>query len=841
MDRILRFNMNKAYSLLIAVCTTFSLPLAAEELLTVDDNLLENQVLDYPFQPLSWYPLEDLTQAEVEALPEFCSGKYRPVAIIPRTEQSILIEANESTANKDGDAIFIGDVEFSQLDRKITSDHAVWSQTQRNANFTGNVSMMTADLVMSGERAQINDNAQAEYKTANIENSEYAIPSTHMRGTAASINSQGESLIQLTDSTYTFCEPGRNDWDIKASEIKLDRESGIGSAWHARLRIKEVPIMYLPYYRFPIDERRMTGFLDPTFSINGEIQASEMSLPFYINLHPQADATITPKEVLHHGLLWQAQLRHLTSTFGYGEFNYGLLENDRSYLQDQTELDAASGEQVAVPQDKQDRWLVNYQQRGDITSHWHHRWLYNRVSDNDYLNDMSPSLAINRETHMPTRGEIYFDQAAWHFDLLGESYQTVDETIALSSRPYQRIPQVNLRYSPESFSGLKGGITSQATKFSRDNDKLTGTSAINGTRLVFDTSLSYKFEWPFAYITPKAEYKVRQYELEDVEQSLIDDGYDEDPRLAIPKYSLDAGLFFERELEAFASNYVQTLEPRIMHLQVPYYDQSEIPNFDSSVLTFNASQLFRDYRFNGNDRIGDANQTTLGLTTRFLSDIDGSETFNASIGRIYYHEDRRVQLSGSSISEADSRKKSSTIVESTWNPYDEWRLYSMIEYGELPEVSGEESEQDILQKQFSIEYNDSLNHMANISLRENKSESVRQLDIGIFWALNDAWALIGSRKKDLWNYETDEIKPVDPVIEALAGFEYQSCCWRAQFLYQEQSKRITDTDANTDKQYGWLLRIELKGLASFGANPDDIMNQSIRGYSTRRYFDFESE
>jgi LPS-assembly protein len=134
-----------------------------------------------------------------------------------------------------------------------------------------------------------------------------------------------------------------------------------------------------------------------------------------------------------------------------------------------------------------------------------------------------------------------------------------------------------------------------------------------------------------------------------------------------------------------------------------------------------------------------------------------------------------------------------------------------------------------------------MNHMANIGLRENKASSIRQLDIGVFWALNDSWALIGSRKKDLWNYESDEIKPVDPVIEALAGFEYQSCCWRAQLLYQEQSKRITDADANTDKQYGWLLRIELKGLANFGANPDDIMNQSIRGYSTRRYFDFESE
>ena len=827
--------MNKAYSLLIAVFSTFSAHSFAAEQSTSAENF------NYSFQPLSWYPLEELTATEAKALPEFCSGKYRPVALTVRTEESILIEANESTANKNGDAIFSGDVEFSQLDRKITSDKATWSQNNRNADFTGNVTIITSDLVMSGERAVIVDNEQAGNKSAKIENSEYSIPSTHMRGTAASIDSQGESLIQLTDSTYTFCEPGRNDWDIKASEINLDRESGIGSAWHTQLRIKEVPIMYLPYYRFPIDDRRMTGFLDPTFSINGEVQASEMSIPFYLNLHPQVDATITPKEILDHGLLWQGQVRHLSSIFGYGELNYGELKNDRSYLQDQTEIDSVTGDTVAIDTPKQDRWLINYQQRGDINANWHHRWVYNEISDNDYLNDTKSGLGINRETHMPTRGEIYFDKNDWHFDLLGESYQTVDDTIALSARPYKRLPQLNLNYSPESFSGLSGSMTSQATKFKRDNDKLTGTSAINGTRLVLDSSLSYTLEWPFAYITPKAEYKVRQYQLDDVEQSLIDDGYDENPNVAIPKYSLDAGLFFEREFEAFNNGYIQTLEPRIMHLQVPYHDQSEIPNFDSSVLTFNSSQLFRDYRFNGNDRIGDANQTTLGLTTRFLQDSDGTETLNASIGRIYYHEDRRVQLSGTSVSEADSRKTSSTLIESTWNPYDEWRLYSMVEWGKAPKVSGEKFEDEILQKQFSIEYNDNLNHMANIGLRENKASSIRQLDIGVFWAINDSWALIGSRKKDLWNYEADEIKPVDPVIEALAGFEYQSCCWRAQILYQEQSKRITDDETNTDKQYGWLLRIELKGLANFGSNPDDIMNQSIRGYSTRRYFDFESE
>ena len=312
----------------------------------------------------------------------------------------------------------------------------------------------------------------------------------------------------------------------------------------------------------------MTGFLDPTFSINGEVQASEMSIPFYINLHPQADATITPKEILDHGLLWQFQLRQLTSLFGEGEFNYGILKGDRSYLQDQTEADGIT----PLDTDREDRWLVNFQQRGEINQYWRHRWVYNRLSDNDYLNDMSPSLAINRETHMPTRGEIYFDKNAWHFDITGESYQTVDDTITQASRPYQRVPQLNLTYKPESFSGLSGSFITQATRFQRDNEELTGINAINGNRFVFDTAVSYTFEWPFAFITPKAEYKVRQYQLDDIEQGLVDDGLDENPIISVPKFSLDAGLFFERD--AFNNQFLQTLEPRILHLKVPYVDQS---------------------------------------------------------------------------------------------------------------------------------------------------------------------------------------------------------------------------------------------------------------------------
>ena len=821
MDRILRFNMNKAYYLLIAVFSTFAAHTAMAE-----DAVSSRASFEYSFKPLSWYPLEDLTADEKANLPSFCTGKYRPVSLVPREDESILIEANESNVDKNGDALLIGDVEFSQLNRKIFSDQAVWSQKERSAEFNGNVTIINSEMVMTGDYAHISESNQ----TAELENSEYSIPKSHIRGSAASIDSYEQSLVSLKDATYTFCEPNQNDWDIKASEINLDRENGVGSAWHARLRIKEFPVMYFPYYRFPIDDRRMTGFLDPTISINGEIQAEEISTPFYINLHPQADATITPTQLLDRGLLWETQFRHLTSIFGYGELNYGILKEDDLYLQDED-----------TDYDKEDRWSMNYQQFGKITDNWNHRWQYNRVSDNDYFNDMSPSATINRDTHLPTRGEIYFDKSAWHFDLTGESYQTIDDTIDLSDRPYQRIPQLNLTYNPETITGFGTEFVAQLTKFERDNTDLTEIDAVNGSRLVLDSSISYTFEWPFAYVTPKAEYRIRQYSFTDIDQTLLDDDFEENPSYAVPKYSVDAAMFFERPVSLFNNAFTQTLEPRIMHLQVPYVDQGDIPDFDSSELTFNYSQLFRDYRFNGNDRIGDTNQTTLGLTTRFLRDSNGNEQFNASIGQIFYHQDRKVQLDDDSSDEANLTKSSSIIVESNWSPYEEWDLYSMIEWGEDTDDSSDDSGDEILQKQFTIEYNDGMNHMVNLGLRESKDSEVRQLDVGAFWALNDSWALIGSRSMDLWNYADDELEPVDIVTEALVGFEYQSCCWNTRLLYQEQTKRITSTDASTDKTYGILLQFELKGLGTIGGDTEKTMSESIRGYSTRRYFDFESE
>lgn len=771
--------------------------------------------------PLSWYPRSYLNNDELEILPSYCAGKYRTVQTLATPDdnlsaeqqaerqalqQKIIAEADASDADSEGNVTLTGDVQLDYQGMRITSDQASWLQ-DGGGSFSGNVQMNTQGMVVQGQHAQINSQTDVDGTVQNhaeIEQAQYSIPTLHYRGSAKKIKMRGEDKILMQDATFTACEPGRNDWDIRASELSLNREEGRGEAWHTRFRIGTVPVLYFPYYSFPIDDRRQTGFLDPTFSFLGGGELRDAQVPFYINLHPQADATITPHFIRDRGMLWETQFRHLTKTFGSGELNYGLLAEDET-----------SGKK---------RESINYTQSGRINADWRHSLEYNKLSDVDYINDLNTSLAINRSTHLPRRAQLLFDKSAWHFDVIGEEFQTIDETIALSSRPYRRLPQLNLSYSPSSFVGWSSQWKVQASQFSRDNEGLTGLSRSQADRLVMDGLVNYQWQWPFAYIKPQLEYKTRFYQLHDSDETNLGSDFNNQPSVTVPKYSLQAGMFFERELSLAGNSLLQTLEPKLMYLEVPYRDQQDIPLFDTSGLTFNYNQLFRDYRFNGGDRVGDSKQLTAGLTSRLLSD-QGEEILRASIGQIFYLADQRVTLGADN--QGSQQNKSSVVSELDWQIGRHLRSYGMVEYDPY--------QGEYLQEQLNLEFDDKQNHLFNLGLRTNEPQLIRQLKLGAFWAFNDSWSLIASQTRDIWNYKKTQVKPVNPVLDEVVGLEYQNCCWRVQFLYQEESKRVSLAQASTSKDYRFLLKFELKGLTSVGANSEKLLQQSIKGYSRRVY------
>ncbi len=776
------------------------------------------------FQALNWYPRSLLSEEEAAALPTFCRGMYRPYEITPLEDDRIEAEADESEMQIDGgDIILSGNVLLRQKDRVLLSDRVRWLADSGEAELTGNIRLRNAGIAVNGDRAHFNEaTGEVEVYDAN-----YSMTAKHLRGSAALLQRPDDDLLLLEDATMTFCEPEQNDWDIKASEIRLDQASGFGTAWHSRLRIQEVPVLYFPYYRFPIDDRRLTGFLDPTIAINGEGQAEDIQLPFYLNLHPQLDATITPHHVLDHGVILENQLRHKTQLFGEGELNYNYLNHD-------AELD-------------QERWLTNYQQSGRWGEHWQHDWVYNHVSDKDYFSDLNPTGSVDRTSHLPRYGRIRYRDTHLRGYLLAESFQTIDENIALRNRPYRRLPQTNIVWQPLIANDQSAWNLSQTLEFTRFNREssaiideeeqtLSGFRALNGDRALADTSLSYDMRWPFGFLIPEAEYRYRGYHLydEDVE------GIDENPEFDTYRLSLDGTLIFEREFEALSRAYQQTLEPRLFYVYSPYEEgQEDVPAFDTKDQTVTFNSLFTGDRFTGGDRLADLNQLGAGVTTRFFRD-DGLEQLRFSIGRIWYFADRQVTLQERETEEMLARETSSTLGEAEWNPNSYLSVFTFLEWDPYQDYAR--------QRRYGVRYADKANHMLSVSRTEKLTRDIDtgrenftdQLDIGVFWALTDSWALFGRQLRDLESYEEEDRQPEDQTLEALAGVEYQNCCWRAQFSYRETSRIINDRseDLTTNKRFGWLLTIQLKGLTSFGAGTDQVLSESIYGYSRRTYHDY---
>ena len=463
---------------------------------------------------------------------------------------------------------------------------------------------------------------------------------------------------------------------------------------------------------------------------------------------------------------------------------------------------------------------------------------------------MNPVAAVDRTTHLPRRGEILWDNQHWHFDITAETFQTIDRNIRLRNRPYGRLPQLNLAYAPLRVNQWQFQQRLQATRFSRKSSDiingseqtLSGFSALNGDRLLSDTSLAYPMEWPFGFLTPEIEYRQRSYTLRDADDSLLTDPdpIDLNASYGAPRYSLDAGLYFDRDLNLFGGDYLQTLEPRVFWVNSPYVEgQDQVPNFDSTLITITYNSLFTGDRFTGGDRLADLNQISAGVTTRFIRS-DGLEQFRASAGQIFYQTDRRVQLSGINLTTTDTRNTSSLLGEVEWNPDERWSVYSTVEWDPYEDYAR--------QNRYGVRYEHN-NRMLNVASNTTKQFNSNlnevqvlsdQIDVGAFWAINDRWALIGRTLYDNRSYEDNVRQPRSRVLESLAGFEYQNCCWRLQLTYRESSLQETDaTEAfSTRKRYGFLFSIQLKGLGNFGAGTDKLISEGITGYSRRQYHDY---
>jgi LPS-assembly protein len=594
------------------------------------------------------------------------------------------------------------------------------------------------------------------------------------RGDAKAILFEGQDKKRLKEARYTTCEPGVDDWYIKASEIELDDYTESGTAKNARVEFKGVPLLYSPWLSFSFNNERKSGLLAPTVGTTSR-SGFETLVPYYINISPNMDATVGIRYLSKRGAQLQGEFRYLDETYS-GINNIEYLNND-----------TLNGNQ---------RYYANISHNHNLGGGWSAGYNIEKVSDDQYFSDMSTRIVSTSRVNLPQEGRVDYVGDVWRFNGLVQKYQTLDEI----SFPYERLPQLTLTADKE-WDYFDTELYSQWTYFDRNKN---APLAATGSRLAVYPSISVPFTQAYGYITPKFGVHATNYRLNDnnfnIGGNLVSNNSE---NRTLPIFSLDSGLFFERDVSIVKNSYTQTLEPRLFYVYIPEKNQDRLPVFDSALADLNLTTLFSENQFTGNDRINNANQLSLAFTTRMIDKDTGAERVAATIGQRYYFDDQSVTLPGSIASEDNS---SDIIAALTARLSNQWNLDAFWQYNT--------DDAGMVRSNILARYNPEPGKLLNMGYRYTQ-QFLEQVNVSGQWPLSQGWYGVGR-----FNYSIKE----KTLIESLAGLEYDAGCWQARAVIQRVET------ATADANYGLFFQLELGGLASIGSNPLNLLRRDIPGY-----------
>ena len=732
--------------------------------------------------------VSDVVQAEttttLQNTQSHCNTQFVPEYLLApvrdgkstTTIEGVDVTADRALVEKGKTYRFEGNVQLRQDNQILNAKEADYYQDEDQVHARGSIQFYTGKQVIIGEKARVN----LETDEAVIEQPEFWLLESHLRGEAESVDISGQNTMSLKDVEFTSCDKGNEDWVLRASELTLNHEKNEGIAYHARIEFMNVPFIYLPYLSFPLKGRK-TGFLVPSFG-DSTTSGYELNVPYYINIAPNRDATISPKYLEKRGLQYIAEYRYLHENSA-GEMNIEFLPDD------DLELD--------------DRFYGSYEHQGKPAENWTTDVVYTYVSDANYFDDFSNNLTTSSLTHIERHLDVNYQATIGSVKSKVQYFQTVDDTIPETSRPYQRRPQFQFALNPvEIGNGVETSANAEYVNFYRS----VGTKAIR-------TDLVPQVAWPYrvsaGFVQPTLKFRHTRYDLNDQHPA-----FESKTSRTIPQFSLDSGLFFERNVFKTEEGYIQTLEPRLYYLYVPFRNQDNLivdPNgnsmtFDSSLPQFSFAELFRDNRFSGADRIGDANQLSASVTSRFLSD-SGDELLSASIGQILYFEDREVTLPNGSVQTSKQSDVAAELVAS-WKQ----RLDAKAS------VLWDEEISKVYRGSLQFRYQHDRDKIAHLSYRYER-KAIKQADISALWRLNPQWKAVWR-----WYYSFLDNKKMENVI----GFEYESCCWAIRLVQRDYISDFEVGDETRNKSL-WL-QLELKGMASVGKKVD-------KAFETGRFTD----
>ncbi|SQH78175.1 LPS-assembly protein LptD [Shewanella benthica] len=719
--------------------------------------------------------------------------------------QEIRIVSDRSEAQMGKQAKFNGNVSFSQGGRHIAADEVILDQESERLDANGNLVFqdqlftITADSLV----AQMRDNS------AILTGAQYWLHGQQIHGDAEKLEITPDNNLHLTKTNFTTCPPGDSSWLLEAETIKINSKEEWGELWNAKLKIAGVPVLYIPYMTIPISDKRKSGFLFPTFSTS-TTNGVEVATPYYWNIAPEYDLTFTPHYMSARGLFLKTDFRYLAGDSQQGQIHVEYLGKDN------------------MLSNNADRYLYHWQHKGAINENWRVLANFTQVSDNNYFNDMNSAIQSATDNQLSRVGEISYFEKNWDFSARVQDIKVLGE----NEIPYQVMPQLNFNYrAPSLWNGLDFDLMSEVTNFKHQENEFS-----TATRLHIEPSISLPIQGPAGSFT--SEIKLLQtYYWQDNRGNPQNDELDDRVSRTLPQVRIHGQVNFERFTDYFNEDYRQTLEPQFQYLYVSYEDQSNIGIYDTAQLQEDYYGLFRERRFSGLDRIADANQMTLGLTTR-LFDRHNVEKFKFSLGQIFYFQDSRVGINESAMSTQtftqENTSNSVLAAELSTQFYKDWYMSGAIQYN-TKQSENKKSE-------VTIDFRPGANKLLQLSYRyvpdllnTNTNESVDIYQAGMrgAWPVSNNLYLVGN-----WYYDLNESRN----IETYAGFQYESCCWAIRLSYHYRIKTNYEDDFNPlvdDRELfetGVYLNFVIKGLGGSGPlGVTDMLDDGLFNYRKPLY------
>ncbi len=677
----------------------------------------------------------------------------------PAPDAPIRIQADRAVSQGEELMIFTGHVELRRGELHVDADELRYDKTRNTLEASGNTRLRNdaGDEFLAPRLHYWLDTESGASDTAG-----FRLGRNNARGNAGQVNFRDGNRLEMQEARYTTCPPGQDDWFLKAGRIELEKDGATGRARDVVLEFMQVPVFYFPYFSFPLSDARQSGFLVPRFGYGNKL-GFVAAAPYYLNLAPNYDATLTPRYMSRRGLQLQGEFRFL------GPGSSGLAEAEYLPNDDQTGNYRAAGH-LSFSQ-----YLSPYWQAGTEL-----QW----ASDINYFIDLGDTTRITSRTHLPRIAQLNYGDANWRFGARAAGYQTLDATIPINDRPYRQLPQLTLSgYFPGAPGGLHYQLDSEWVYF----DRSTG---LTGSRLDLQPMVSLPLRTSYSFFIPKLGLRYTAYDLSGAAE--------ENPSRSLPIASLDSGLIFERRgLLWGGAAHTQTLEPRLFYVRIPHEDQDSLPVFDTALPDFSFYNLFRENRFIGGDRVGDANQATLALTSRVLNEASGAERLRVSLGEVFYFSDRQVNLPAGRVEPS----RSNTVGEVQTLLAPAWYLRGGLEWDNTEHATARGSAY--------LHYRPAKDKILNLGYRYDR-DLQEQVDISGHWPLATGWT--GQAR---WNYSL----PDERTLQTYAGLSYSTCCWAVRVGAQ---RRILP-DGSTDNSI--LFEIELTGLAKLGKPSESPLAQ----------------